>query len=108
MAACWSKTTPPMRNISAAGSPSRSASFETAAARLPQDEGFPLMSSTTSLMLRSALERVSKHATPMQRLLVLREGQLEWVKAWVRTPAGSVAVLIGSTFLARLLFAASL
>ena len=31
------------------------------------------MSSTTSLMLRSALERVSKHATPMQRLLVLRE-----------------------------------
>jgi 4-amino-4-deoxy-L-arabinose transferase-like glycosyltransferase len=44
----------------------------------------------------------------MQRLLVLGEGQLERVRAWVRTPAGSVTVLIGSTFLARLVFAAAL
>jgi Dolichyl-phosphate-mannose-protein mannosyltransferase len=64
------------------------------------------MPSTTSLMLRSALGRVSKHATPpMQRLLVL--GQ-RGTAAWASTPAGAVAVLILTAFVARLLFAASL
>src|SRR5271168_3061546 len=43
----------------------RSASFETAAARPPQDEDLSLMPSRTYLMLRSASqERVSKHARP--------------------------------------------
>jgi hypothetical protein len=38
-------------------------SFETAASRPPQDEGFFSMPSTIHLMLRSApRERVSKHA----------------------------------------------
>src|ERR1700746_1299053 len=64
------------------------------------------MPSTTSLMLRSALGRVSKHATPpMQRLLVL--GQ-RGTAAWASTPAGAIAVLILTAFVARLVFAASL
>ncbi len=47
--------------------------FETAAVRLSQNEEILLMLSKHYLMLRSALGRVSKHATtPMQHLLVLR------------------------------------
>src|SRR6266851_4244300 len=61
-------------------------------------------------MLRSALGRVSKHTTtPMQRLLVLRQRRGECAAAdWLKTPAGAVAILILTTFAARLLFAASL
>jgi hypothetical protein len=69
------------------------------------------MPSTTSLMLRSALGRVSKHATaPMQRLFVLRRTRRDWrqLAAWARTPAGGVTTLILITFVARLLFAGSL
>jgi hypothetical protein len=45
----------------------------------------------------------------MQRLLVLRQRRGECAAAdWLKTPAGGVAVLILTTFLARLLFAAAL
>ena len=60
-------------------------------------------------MLRSALGRVSKHATsPKQRLLVLCQRGVDWAAAWLKTPRGAVAALILATFAARLLFAASL
>src|SRR5271157_1359042 len=67
MAACWSRTTFPMRNISAVdNAPTRALSHE------------------------------------------WRRGWVRAAAAWVKTPSGGVAVLILTTFLARLLFAASL
>ncbi len=45
----------------------------------------------------------------MQHLLVLRrQGEESAAPAWMRTPAGGVALLILTTFVARLVFAASL
>src|SRR5271167_3278899 len=83
MAACWSRTTCLMRNISAVDS-----------------------ASTRSLP--------GPHPTPPPLAGEGRGGgerRREWpgaVAAWLKTPSGGMAVLILTTFLARLLFAASL
>ncbi len=53
--------------------------------------------------------RLEARATAMQHLLVLRrQGEESAAPAWLKTPAGGVALLILTTFVARLVFAASL
>src|SRR5712691_9280118 len=82
MAASWSRTTPPMRNISAGDNPATSPLYR------PHPNPPPLAGEGMG-----GGERGKGWA---------------YAAAWLKTPAGGVAVLILTTFLARLLFAAAL
>src|SRR5271157_5019011 len=95
MVACWSRTTFRMRNISAVDSaptPSRTRPHPT--------PGTPALAGGRpgAPPLAGEGRGGGKRERVRERAAV----------AWLKTPSGGVAVLILTTFLARLLFAASL
>src|SRR5437667_9978430 len=95
MAVCWSRTTLPMRNISPADSaPTHSPT------RPHPTPGTPALAGGRPGAPPHAGE--GRGGGEQGRV---REGAAE---AWVKTPAGGVALLILVTFLARLLFASAL